>query len=100
MRFFPSIVNGSIVTVIGLTLIPVGINNAAGGLGNPDFGALKYFILSMFVIILILVVNKFFTGLIRSIAVIIGVVLGTAVAAGFSMVDFSQVAEAEIFLEW
>ena len=97
VRFFPTIVNGFIVTVIGLTLIPVGINNAAGGIVNPDFGALKYFLISMFVIILILLVNKFFTGFVRSIAVIIGLVGGTAVAAVFGMVDFSQVIEADFF---
>lgn len=96
VRFFPNIVNGSIVTVIGLTLIPVGINNAAGGLGNPEFGALKYFLISVFVILIILLVNKFFKGFVQSIAVIIGLIAGTALAAGLGMVDFTPVMEAEV----
>src|SRR5699024_4284961 len=39
INFFPSIVTGSVVTIIGLTLIPVAINDMAGGVGNPEFGS-------------------------------------------------------------
>ena len=39
VRFFPPVVTGSVVTIIGLTLIPVAINNLAGGQGASDFGS-------------------------------------------------------------
>ena len=39
-RFFPPVVTGSVVTIIGITLIPVAINNLGGGQGSPDFGSL------------------------------------------------------------
>ena len=38
VRFFPPVVTGCVVTIIGITLIPVAMNNVAGGQGSPDFG--------------------------------------------------------------
>lgn len=38
LKFFPVIVTGSVVTIIGLSLIPVAMNNVAGGQGSSDFG--------------------------------------------------------------
>nr|WP_245612113.1 solute carrier family 23 protein [endosymbiont 'TC1' of Trimyema compressum] len=60
VRFFPNIVNGSIVTVVGLSLIPTAMRNAAGGVTNPEFGAMKYLLISILVILIILIVNRFF----------------------------------------
>src|SRR5699024_8172689 len=40
VRFFPPIVTGSVVTIIGITLIPVAINNMGGGEGASDFGSM------------------------------------------------------------
>ena len=40
VRFFPPVVTGSVVTIIGITLIPVAINNLAGGSGSADYGSL------------------------------------------------------------
>src|SRR6476661_1788660 len=39
VRFFPPVVTGSVVTIIGITLIPVAINNMGGGDGAADFGS-------------------------------------------------------------
>ncbi|MFL6518493.1 MAG: solute carrier family 23 protein, partial [Bacillus sp. (in: firmicutes)] len=41
IKFFPPVVTGSVVTIIGITLIPVAMNNIAGGQGSPDFGSLS-----------------------------------------------------------
>src|SRR5699024_3840951 len=41
VRFFPPVVTGSVVTIIGITLIPVAINNMGGGQGASDFGSLS-----------------------------------------------------------
>jgi xanthine/uracil permease len=38
LRFFPPIVTGTVITSIGLTIVGVGINWAAGGVGNPEYG--------------------------------------------------------------
>ncbi len=41
LKLFPTVVTGSVVTVIGLSLIPVAMNNAAGGQGSPDLAGLS-----------------------------------------------------------
>ena len=39
LRFFPPLVTGIVITAIGLSIIQVGLNWAAGGVGNPEYGA-------------------------------------------------------------
>jgi xanthine permease len=94
VKFFPPIVTGSVVTVIGITLIPVAMNNMAGGQGAKDFGDLSNIALSFGVLLFIICLYRFFTGFIRSIAILIGMIAGTIVAAFMGKVDFSAVSEA------
>ncbi|GGH75346.1 xanthine permease [Pullulanibacillus pueri] len=93
-RLFPPVVTGSIVTIIGTTLIPVAINDMAGGQGNPHFGDPKYLAIAFGVLIFIILLNRFFTGFIRSISVLIGLIVGTLVSGCLGMVDLSSVKEA------
>lgn len=97
VKFFPPIVTGSVVTVIGITLIPVAVNNMAGGQGAKDFGDISNIALSFGVLLFIIFLYRFFTGFIRSIAILIGMVAGTIVAALMGKVDFSAVREASWF---
>jgi xanthine permease len=97
VKFFPPIVTGSVVTVIGITLIPVAMNNMAGGQGAKDFGDLSNIALSFGVLLFIICLYRFFTGFVRSIAILIGMVAGTIVAAFMGKVDFSAVSEASWF---
>ncbi|WP_044748269.1 nucleobase:cation symporter-2 family protein [Bacillus alveayuensis] len=97
VKFFPPIVTGSVVTVIGITLIPVAMNNMAGGQGAKDFGDLSNIALSFGVLLFIICLYRFFTGFVRSIAILIGMIAGTIVAAFMGKVDFSAVSEASWF---
>jgi len=94
LRFFPTVVQGSVVTIIGLSLIPVAMNNAAGGVGSPDFGQPRNLLLAFGTLAIILLVNRLFSGFIRAISVLIGLIAGTAVAYGMGMVSFASVAES------
>ncbi|GMN99000.1 nucleobase:cation symporter-2 family protein [Parageobacillus thermoglucosidasius] len=91
---FPPIVTGSVVTIIGLTLIPAAMNNMAGGQGAKDFGDIHNIALSFGVLLFIVVLYRFFTGFIRSIAILLGMVAGTIAAALMGKVDVSAVTEA------
>ncbi|SQC68326.1 Putative purine permease ygfU [Listeria fleischmannii subsp. fleischmannii] len=62
VRFFPPVVTGSVVTVIGLTLIPVAINNLAGGVGASDFGSFYNIGLGFGTLLLIILVYRFGRG--------------------------------------
>jgi len=92
--FFPPVVTGSVVTVIGLTLIPAAMNNMAGGQGAKDFGHIDNIALSFGVLLFIIVLYRFFSGFIRSIAILLGMIAGTVVAAWMGKVDMSAVKEA------
>jgi len=97
VKFFPPVVTGSVVTVIGVTLIPVAMNNLAGGQGSSDFGAVENVLLGFGTLLFILAIFRFFNGFIRSIAILLGILAGTLAASFMGMVDFSAVKEASWF---
>ena len=94
LRFFPPVVVGTVIAVIGLSLMGVGINWAAGGVGNPDYGNPAYLALAFVVLSLILLINKFGRGFIANISVLLGMVAGFAIAAALGRVDLAGVASA------
>ncbi len=97
IKLFPPVVTGTVVVVIGLSLIPTGIKNMAGGATSPEFGSLHNLLLSFGVLALILIINRFFTGFMRSLSVLIGIVAGTIVAALMGKVNLAAVSEASWF---
>ena len=80
IAFFPPVVTGSVVTIIGITLIPVAINNMAGGQGSKDFGSVENLMLAFGVLVIILLINRFFKGFTRSISILLGIIIGTVIA--------------------
>lgn len=96
-RFFPPIVTGSVVTIIGITLIPVAVNNMGGGEGASDFGALSNIVLSFGTLAFIVLSYRFFKGFMRSIAILLGLLFGTVVAIFMGEVSFGAVQEASVF---
>ncbi|KNF06944.1 putative purine permease, partial [Gottschalkia purinilytica] len=76
MRFFPPIVTGTVVTLIGTTLLPVAMDWAAGGAGAKDYGSLRNVIISIVVLLIIIFLNRYGKGMIGSASVLIGIVIG------------------------
>ncbi|BDH59995.1 xanthine permease [Lysinibacillus sp. PLM2] len=94
VKFFPPIVTGSVVTIIGISLIPVAINNMGGGQGAEDFGSGTNIALAMVTLLIILLIYRFTTGFIRSISILLGLIFGTVIAAVLGKVDFQPVIDA------
>lgn len=92
-NLFPSIVTGSVITTIGLTLIPVAIGNMGNNAAKPTVQSL---ILAVVTIVIILAVNIYTTGFIKSISILIGLIAGTAIAASMGLVDSTPVEQAPI----
>ncbi|WP_371381783.1 nucleobase:cation symporter-2 family protein [Sporomusa aerivorans] len=95
IRFFPPVVTGTIITIIGVTLMPVAVRWAAGG--NPaakDFAAFPYICMALVTLVLVLFFYRYFKGFLSNIAVLLGLICGTAIAAMLGMVNFSQVSTA------
>lgn len=71
-KILPPVVTGSVVTIIGINLMPVAMNYLAGGQGAKDYGDVKNILLGLMTLIIILVLQRFTTGFIKSIAILIG----------------------------
>ncbi|MFT3906866.1 MAG: nucleobase:cation symporter-2 family protein [Steroidobacteraceae bacterium] len=99
-RLFPPIVTGSVILVIGISLVKVGIDWAAGGRTTaPDYGAPHHLALALLVLVAVLALMKYSRGLIQNSAVLLGVAGGTLVASALGMTDFSVVGN-EPWLRW
>ena len=94
LPLFPPVVTGTIIAVIGISLMRVGINWAAGGLGNPRFGDPLYLAVSLLVLVVILGITKYLKGFFANIAVLLGLVVGFVAAALLGEVSFAGVAAA------
>jgi NCS2 family nucleobase:cation symporter-2 len=98
IRFFPPVVTGSVITIIGLSLI-----SAAAGLiaGNdptaPGYGDLSGLALAGGIVLVIILITRFVRGFISQIAVLTGLVIGALVAIPMGISDFSAVAETPWF---
>ncbi|EKS22146.1 xanthine permease [Streptococcus urinalis FB127-CNA-2] len=90
-NFFPPIVTGSVITTIGLTLIPVAMGNMGNNVSKPTSQSM---ILALLTILIILCIQKFTKGFIRSISILIGLIGGTIIAAFMGLVDTSVVTNA------
>ena len=97
LPLFPPVVTGTIILVIGVSLMKVGVNWAAGGIGNPRYGDPLFLAIATFVLGVILVITRFGAGFVNSASVLIGIVVGTIVAAFFGLVDLGHVAAAPWF---
>ncbi|GAX47745.1 nucleobase:cation symporter-2 family protein [Pseudolactococcus reticulitermitis] len=92
-KFFPPLVTGSVITTIGLTLIPVAIGNMGNNSPKPELSSV---ILAVITILVILLIHALTTGFVRSIAILIGLIIGTVVAACLGLVDFAPIAQAPL----
>lgn len=94
MKFFPPLVTGTVVALIGLTLLPVSIDWAAGGAGSANYASLENLAVAMFVLVITLLLNNYGKGMISSASILIGIVVGYIVCIPLGLVDFTPVKEA------
>lgn len=95
-RYFPPVVTGVIVLSIGLSLLPVGIQNFAGGFGAADFGSFSNLILGGVVLVSIIFFKQFTKGITSTGSIFIGTVIGFIVAIFMGKVDLTTVAQADL----
>ncbi|MGB3366095.1 MAG: nucleobase:cation symporter-2 family protein [Acidaminobacteraceae bacterium] len=93
-KFFPPVVTGTVVTLIGLTILPVAVDWAAGGYGAPDYGSLTNIFIALTVMAIIVVLNQWGKGFVSSGSILLGIIAGYIIAVPFGLVDFSRIADA------
>lgn len=95
-KFFPPIVTGTVVALIGLTLLPVSIDWAAGGYGAADYGSLINVSIAAAVLIVTVLLNRYGKGIISSASVIIGILFGYLLCLPLGLLNFQPVADAAL----
>ncbi|WNF30368.1 nucleobase:cation symporter-2 family protein [Streptomyces sp. C11-1] len=97
LRFFPPLVTGVVITLIGVTLMPVPVAWAQGGDATAaDFGAMKYLALAAFTLVVILLIQRFGRGFLKQVALLMGMFVGTLAAIPFGLADFSAMKSAPL----
>jgi len=108
LPLFPPVVTGTIILVIGISLMRVGINWAGGGLPtltrvvdgvpgafpNPGYGQLQGLAIALFVLIVILALIRWGSGFVANVAVLLGIVAGAILATLLGVMHFEKVASA------
>ena len=98
-KFFPTVVTGTVVLSIGLSLISVGVNSFGGGNAAKDFGSAENLLLAVFVLVVILFFKHWTTGFLSSSSILIGIVAGylAAFIMGFVLPTTGATAEGVEF---
>lgn len=91
---FPPVVTGTTIVSLGVGLLGIATTWIGGGFGSADFGRPLYLLIGALVVVSILLVARFARGFLANISVLIGIVLGSAIAYLLGLVDFTGVSEA------
>ncbi|MTI48264.1 uracil-xanthine permease family protein [Sporosalibacterium faouarense] len=96
-KFFPSLVTGTVVLTIGLSLLPTGITYMAGGSGAADFGSPSNWSIALIVLVTVVFFKQFTKGFTSLASILIGLIVGYLVAIPLGKVDFSAITQAGWF---
>ena len=96
-KFFPPLIAGTVVFTIGLSLYPTAINYMAGGWGQPGYGSWQNWLVSIFTLTVVTVLNHFAKGFLKLASILIGMIAGYLFSIPFGMVSLNSVGEAGIF---
>ena len=88
-RLISPIVAATVVTAIGFSLLPIGANSFAGGVGSPSFGSADNWIVGTVTLLTCLLTQVLARGFLRSLSVLVGLAVGYVLAVCMGMVDFS-----------
>jgi OHCU decarboxylase len=91
IRYFPPVVTGTVILIIGIALLPVAAGDAVGGGAHPDPTSGRNLAYALGTLLLIVSIQRIFKGFMATVAVLIGLVIGTAVAWALGDASFASV---------
>ncbi|MDD3337518.1 MAG: nucleobase:cation symporter-2 family protein [Lachnospiraceae bacterium] len=94
---FPPLITGTVVFTIGLSLYPTAINYMAGGVGSANYGSWKNWMVALFTLAVVTILNHFGKGIWKLSSILIGIAAGYIVAGFFGMLEFESVSAAAVF---
>ncbi len=97
-KLFPHAVTGVVVTMIGLSLVPVAVDWAAGGRGaGAVYGDPANLGIAAFVLATVILLVQYGKGIVSAAAVVIGMFIGYLLCASLGMINFERVLNAQVF---
>ncbi len=97
IKFFPPVVTGTVITTIGLSLMPVAANWAMGNNSKlPTYGSVENIALAGFTLLVVIVLSRANIPAISRLSVLFAIVIGTVAAAIVGMANFSNVGNGPI----
>lgn len=96
-KFFPPLIAGTVVFTIGLSLYPTAINYMAGGTSSPNYGSWQNWLVAIFTLAVVTILNHFGKGILKLASILIGIIAGYLFSLPFGMVDLSSVGTAGMF---
>jgi xanthine permease len=97
-KLFPHAVTGVVVTMIGLSLVPVAVDWAAGGFApDANYGAPANLGIAAFVLVTVIALVQFGKGIVSAAAVVLGMFVGYLLCLSLGMINFSAVEQAQVF---
>ena len=98
VRYFPPVVTGTIITVIGISLLPTAAGWMMGGDEEAaDWGSVPNVMLALGTLVVVLLLSRFLQGTISRLSILFGLVIGTVVALPLGLADFSEVGSGSSF---
>lgn len=94
---FPSIVTGSVIFTIGLSLYPTAIRWMAGGEGNATFGSPANWCVALVTFVIVFILSNYAKGLLSLGSLLFGIIAGTLVSIPFGMLSLDGVGSASWF---
>jgi xanthine permease len=89
LRFFPPLVTGTVILIIGLSLMAVAAGWAGGGSANKNFGDPLYLVFAGLTLLVILAIERFAPPALQRLSILLGLVIGTLISLPFGLADFS-----------
>ncbi|PVC79638.1 nucleobase:cation symporter-2 family protein [Streptomyces sp. CS131] len=97
VRFFPPVVTGTVITLIGVSLLPVAFNWSQGGNATADdYGSMTNITMAAVTLVIVLALRKLLRGFLQQIAILLGLVIGTLIAIPAGITDFSAIKNADV----
>ncbi|MFU2164818.1 nucleobase:cation symporter-2 family protein [Streptococcus pluranimalium] len=97
MKFFPPLITGTVVSLIGITLLPVSMDWAAGGFGAEDYGSVENISIAFVIMVFTLILSHYGKGMWSTASVFIGMIFGYLLCIFLGKVDLSSVNAAAWF---
>ncbi len=95
-KFFPPLIAGTVVFTIGLSLYPTAINYMAGGTSNPEYGSWQNWLVAIFTLTVVTLLNHFGRGILKLASILAGIICGYLFSMIFGMVHFDAISTAQI----